>query len=286
MRTDILPILICISCKNSLEQKDGGAVCVGCGKKFVINSDGAIILQAAAPEEFSGTIGDPLVYKLKTIFKKYEGLYFILVRIAGALFVGEETGKTAFMHLPNESIIINLGSGPKIISERVINVDCFPFKGVSVVNDAAMIPFKDGSVDAVICECLLEHVTEPNAVVAEIERILKKGGLVYISIPFMDAYHSAPDDYYRWTTSGLRHMLRGFKEHKLRIGWGPTSTFVSATAHWLGMILSFGNKTLYQLGMLFFSVILSPLKLLDYGLKHYKFATNASVGYYFIGEKK
>ena len=42
--------------------------------------------------------------------------------------------------------------------------------------------------------------------VSEIARILRPGGVCIISAPFMVPYHTDPDDYFRYTTSGLRSL--------------------------------------------------------------------------------
>lgn len=55
------------------------------------------------------------------------------------------------------------------------------------------LPFEDGRFDAVIAKDLLEHVADPVAVVREIRRVLRPGGLVFASSP--DAQRWVWDDY-------------------------------------------------------------------------------------------
>lgn len=55
------------------------------------------------------------------------------------------------------------------------------------------LPFEDASFDAVIAKDLLEHVADPVAVVKEIRRVLRPGGLVFASSP--DAQRWVWDDY-------------------------------------------------------------------------------------------
>ncbi|MBU1728310.1 class I SAM-dependent methyltransferase [Patescibacteria group bacterium] len=229
---------------------------------------------------------DPLIFKLKIAFKKYDRLYYILAKIAGALFVGSKTGVEACADLPKTAFIVNLGSGPKSLGAHIINVDAYPYANVAVCADATHLPFRDGSVDAIICECMLEHVTQPEQVIKEIARVITPGGLVYTSVPFMDPYHASPDDYTRWTMSGVRTLFNDFEQQELAVGWGPTSSLIAVLSHWLGLMLSFGNAGLQQALALFFMVCLSPFKILDFALKYPKMAPNIATGFYFIGLRK
>jgi SAM-dependent methyltransferase len=55
------------------------------------------------------------------------------------------------------------------------------------------LPFEDSSFDGVVLKDLLEHVTDPVAVVREAHRVLKPGGRVFASSP--DAQRWVWDDY-------------------------------------------------------------------------------------------
>lgn len=68
-------------------------------------------------------------------------------------------------------------------------------------------PFDDNSFDYVICNAVLEHVKNDDFVLKEIYRVLKPGGTLYVSIPFMQPYHADPDDYRRYTAYGLEAKL-------------------------------------------------------------------------------
>jgi SAM-dependent methyltransferase len=52
-----------------------------------------------------------------------------------------------------------------------------------VVTDGANLPFPDGSFDVVVCSEILEHVPDLDAVLAEIARVLVKGGRLYATMP-------------------------------------------------------------------------------------------------------
>ena len=49
--------------------------------------------------------------------------------------------------------------------------------------DAAALPFDDNSIDTIIMNDAMEHVDEPELVLAECMRVLKKGGRLYVNFP-------------------------------------------------------------------------------------------------------
>jgi len=84
-----------------------------------------------------------------------------------------------------------MAAGPR--ERRVIGVERDPghvaeaarrFPWVTVVEgDAAELPFPDGAVDAVTLLDVLEHVADQDAVLAEVHRILRPGGMLVVSVP-------------------------------------------------------------------------------------------------------
>ena len=79
-----------------------------------------------------------------------------------------------------------------------------------VYGDAHLLPFSSSSVDCVLCCEVLEHIKEPRQCCNEIWRVLKPGGVVFISVPFLLPIHADPDDYHRFTPSGLKILLDDF----------------------------------------------------------------------------
>jgi SAM-dependent methyltransferase len=59
----------------------------------------------------------------------------------------------------------------------------------------------------------LEHVFNPDEFLAEINRVLKPGGKLLISVPFVWDEHEQPYDYARYSSFGLKALLEksGFK---------------------------------------------------------------------------
>ena len=229
------------------------------------------------------TEADDLVFKAKNYFKKYPRFFFIFYNLV-AVFIGK-TAKQFVATLPDDAVIVNIGSGVKTIHPRVINVDMRASPDVQIVASAYALPFPDASVDAVISESLLEHLEHPEIAVQEMYRVLRPGGMVYILTPFMIGFHSSPGDYYRWTIPGMKQLLKNFEIHESGVAVGPTSALTAILREWLAMLLSFGSKTLYQLWVLCFMVLLIPLNLLDFYMRYLPFNSTIALAYYCIAKK-
>jgi SAM-dependent methyltransferase len=71
------------------------------------------------------------------------------------------------------------------------------------------LPFRDGAFDTVVLSEVLEHVREPGPVLQEARRVLRAGGALLVTAPFVFYEHEAPHDYRRYTSHGLRAELEG-----------------------------------------------------------------------------
>jgi SAM-dependent methyltransferase len=61
--------------------------------------------------------------------------------------------------------------------------------------------------DLVICSHVLEHTRAPMRAARNIESVLKPGGLAYVATPWSQAFHAAPDDFWRFSVRGLMLMF-------------------------------------------------------------------------------
>jgi SAM-dependent methyltransferase len=93
------------------------------------------------------------------------------------------------------------------------------YNKINVICDLKDIPFIDGKFDMVICTQVLEHVPEPGLVLAEINRILKHGGRLWLSAPFFFPEHEIPYDFYRYTQYGLRHLITSAGFSIIELEW-------------------------------------------------------------------
>lgn len=81
---------------------------------------------------------------------------------------------------------------------------------VDKVCSALDLPFKDNSFDTYASFEVLEHIDYPETFFAEAARVLKKGGKMLVSVPFMYREHSEGTgfDYHRFTISALKKLCR------------------------------------------------------------------------------
>jgi SAM-dependent methyltransferase len=80
-------------------------------------------------------------------------------------------------------------------------------KEIDVYANNQKLPFKDGSIETVLCTEVLEHSTSPFVVMSEITRVLKPEGVLILSVPFLYWMHEEPRDYFRFTRYGLELLV-------------------------------------------------------------------------------
>ncbi|WP_199560162.1 class I SAM-dependent methyltransferase [Sphingomonas psychrotolerans] len=73
--------------------------------------------------------------------------------------------------------------------------------------DGHRFPFDDASFETVLCNQVLEHVFNPEEFVREIARVLKPGGKLLLTVPFVWDEHEQPYDFARYSSFGLRDLL-------------------------------------------------------------------------------
>jgi ubiquinone/menaquinone biosynthesis C-methylase UbiE len=87
------------------------------------------------------------------------------------------------------------------------------------VCDLADIPVEDARFDRVLFNQVLEHLPEPEQVLAELHRVLKPGGRIFCSVPLFYAEHNQPYDFYRYTQFALRRLFEGAGFEIQRLEW-------------------------------------------------------------------
>lgn len=89
--------------------------------------------------------------------------------------------------------------------------------------DGVSMSLKSNSVDCAMATEVIEHCPKPKAVLSEICRVLKPGGILFLTVPFLWPLHDVPDDEFRYTPFSLARILHdaGFAHIDLEAmgGW-------------------------------------------------------------------
>lgn len=89
-------------------------------------------------------------------------------------------------------------------------VDVSATHAPDIIANGLQLPIRDGSVDAVVAFEVLEHVSNPGGLISEAFRVLRPGGYLCVSAPFIFPVHGDPDDFYRFTADGMRFLTQAF----------------------------------------------------------------------------
>lgn len=100
---------------------------------------------------------------------------------------------------------------------EIIGFDIHPGLGVDVEGDVHELSthFSAGRFAVVWSWSLLEHVTTPWLVAAEIAKVLQIGGLAVIGTPWVWPSHASPQDFWRFSPDGLQQIFDA------RLGFAP-----------------------------------------------------------------
>lgn len=80
-------------------------------------------------------------------------------------------------------------------------------KRADVFYGGRRFPFDSETFDSLVCNEVLEHVFTPTEFVQELFRVLKPGGHLLLTVPFVWDEHEQPFDYARYASFGLRALL-------------------------------------------------------------------------------
>lgn len=213
--------LACPACHGRLEEVGTALSCSICGKSYPL-VDGRPSF-VAEPRQWS-----PPVPESGGWFRRRLARPPHPARFAGELADSGTTNDHRYLReflagLPESARVLDLGSGERRLRPEIVNLDIVASPSVDVVADAHHLPFPDGSFDAVILQSVIEHVLEPEQVLAEAGRVLGLGGQIWVEAPFNYPIHDTAD-YYRWTLSGLRYVVsKHFEVSRSGALMGPAS---------------------------------------------------------------
>lgn len=147
---------------------------------------------------------NPYFISRKHLFEKIEGFSKNNIENKKILDVGCGLKPYQNLFATNNYIGIDIKDGGHNDQDK--NVDKF-FNGQN-------IPCTENQFDIAICTQVLEHVLHPNVLLKEIHRVLKKDGILFLSMPFVWDEHETPYDFRRFTSFAHKRM---FKKYNFRI---------------------------------------------------------------------
>lgn len=280
----LLPMLVCPDCRIKLAGSGPALQCPGCNGAFSLQ-DGSLKLwppsrTAELEASISGFKGAHRGVRENAFFRS-------LLPPSPICDPGERRRHAQVIEaMGRGQLVVNLGSKSAQWGEHVVSVDLVKPKdgNVDMLADIQRLPFADASIDGVICTYVLEHVADARACIDEIARVVKPGGHVFVTVPFLFPTHPDPLDRWRWTLDGLRYSMSGFEEVSAGNAGGPFSALVSIVPTLMGSVFSnfyLFNGTRFLLGWLMW-----PLKFLDWLAWRSAKGFMASPNFYFFGRRR
>lgn len=150
------------------------------------------------------------------------GLYDPIFELSWEVTRGWNTGR-AFVHacmrrfFDSEGLVLDLGSGRSPSYARYLRPEPQLYvradgSGAAqpdlLVDLEQPLPIRDEIADGVILMNVLEHVYRDRELLAEIHRVLKPGGKLYLYVPYLIRVHCWPCDYRRYTHYALARLLQ------------------------------------------------------------------------------
>jgi SAM-dependent methyltransferase len=273
---------VCLNCKDFIVFERAESRCQGCGW--------APTLVAGKPSwnqnSVEQTQNHDFLDSIKTAVKRFPRIYsFITVLISPVYPFAAAKDLRILLDKNSSGVMVNVGSGADRIHKNIINLDIQPFAQVDALVDAANLPLRSSSVDFVVSNYVMEHVRDPNTVAKEIVRIIKPGGMAYVTVPFIQGFHASPHDYQRYTLPGLTLLFKDLEVVRAVVV-GPTSGLIWVMSEWLALLSSFGIARVQAVLATLFGMILSPIKYLDIILGVFPNSGNVSSAFTLIMRKR
>ena len=154
------------------------------------------------PKDFNPPVAHPLYFIRKGLYNKIN-LYS--PQLVGRLLdfgCGAKPYKSLFTNVTEYIGLDYASEGHSHANEHI-----------DVYYDGITIPFAAEQFDAIFSSEVFEHVFRLEAIIPELNRVLKMGGKILLTCPFTWEEHEIPNDYARYTRFALQDLLEknGFR---------------------------------------------------------------------------
>jgi SAM-dependent methyltransferase len=190
-----------------------------------------------------------------------------------------------------DRLVVNLGAGlervfrENLAGKRAVARIGLPHAGtVDVFGDVMEFPLVDDSVDLFMSSSVMEHVRDPELGIAEMSRVIKPGGLVYAEIPFIRSFHMAPEDYQRYSISGIKAVFgrHDFEMIEAGVCSGPFTAIALLIAD---MSMAYLTRRIASLFVPIVYMLVHPIKYLDRLVQDRHAAEFQACNFYYLGRK-
>ena len=123
--------------------------------------------------------------------------------------------KTKLLHIAPEGCLIDVFKSSDTIDYTTADLDS-PLADIKM--DIHSMPFEDNSFDFVLCNHVLEHVENDIEALEEIKRVMKKGGLGIVQVPFYDPIPEKTIEDKTVVSKNEREKLYGQSDHVRKYG--------------------------------------------------------------------
>lgn len=163
--------------------------------------------------------------------------------------------------------------------QRLTTLDIDPLSHPRIVASLEVpLPLKRECMDAVVALNVFEHVYGGVALASEIYRVLRPGGRIFCSVPFLVPIHADPYDFVRYTGWALHRLLgdAGFSRVTV-VAYG--GYFATLAEH----VNRFNRLAIFRAAMVLLCTTLD--RVLDRGIGRHRNAGRFVLGYYAEGVK-
>ena len=143
--------------------------------------------------------------------------------------------------------VLDVGCGDKPYASwfnlgvvQYLGLDVIQSPGVDVVADEnEPWPLPASTTDAVFCSQVLEHVANLDQVLSNIHSVLKPGGLLLVTAPFIYNFHGEPRDFRRFSAEGIKRIFESqYEIIEVRLQGGAGSSLGILLLNWLDTSLN------------------------------------------------
>lgn len=254
-------LLQCPDCRVIVRTLNGVCMCGECGSQFPL-SLGALDLRPRRAR-LEGQSPVTATDRSGTMARRFVAMIYARHNDSRKV----RSALQRFWNLvPPGALGVNIGSGTSAPRAGTINLDIAAGPNVGLLGDAQRLPFGNASIGWVVTQEVFEHLPDPFAAAREVARVLEKGGVIYLQVPFIIGYHSLPHDYYRFSANGVRELLRQAELEVLEVGAsvGAGTSLYRIVVEFVPAILAgLGLSRWYRPVKAVAAVVFAPLRWAD-----------------------